>query len=196
MTAHANLAALRAELAARGLDGFVVPLTDEHMSEYVGAYAQRLGWLTGFGGSAGSAVVLDLRAGMAYRGGHIPQAVWTIRPRLTEALAQHVPAGGQVVLVADDTKSAAWAVASEWPQSVAAPLLLVGGMQAWLAAGYPQQATPDDPPDAACIDYLFFVHDRHDGNKEAARQYLAWETGLVAQLDAQERAGFRIPAKA
>jgi Xaa-Pro aminopeptidase len=29
------------------------------MSEYVGAYAQRLGWLTGFGGSAGSAVVLS-----------------------------------------------------------------------------------------------------------------------------------------
>ena len=62
MTSHANLAALRAELATRGLDGFVVPLTDEHMSEYVGAYAQRLGWLTGFGGSAGSAVVLAEKA--------------------------------------------------------------------------------------------------------------------------------------
>ena len=55
MTHSLRLAALRAELAARGLDGFVVPLTDEHMSEYVGAYAQRLGWLTGFGGSAGTA---------------------------------------------------------------------------------------------------------------------------------------------
>jgi Xaa-Pro aminopeptidase len=54
----ARLAALRAELALRGLDGFVVPICDEHMSEYVGAYAQRLEWLTGFGGSAGTAVVL------------------------------------------------------------------------------------------------------------------------------------------
>ena len=53
-----RLSALRAELARQQLDGFVVPLTDEHMSEYVGAYAQRLGWLTGFGGSAGTAVVL------------------------------------------------------------------------------------------------------------------------------------------
>ena len=35
-----------------------MPLSDEHMSEYVGAYAQRLAWLTGFGGSAGTAVVL------------------------------------------------------------------------------------------------------------------------------------------
>ncbi|KTT74170.1 aminopeptidase P family protein [Sphingomonas endophytica] len=62
MTASQNLAALRAQLATDRLDGFVVPLTDEHMSEYVGGYAQRLAWLTGFGGSAGSAVVLADRA--------------------------------------------------------------------------------------------------------------------------------------
>jgi Xaa-Pro aminopeptidase len=59
---HSRLQALRAELARRGLDGFVVPLTDEHQSEYVGSYAQRLGWLTGFGGSAGTAVVLATEA--------------------------------------------------------------------------------------------------------------------------------------
>ena len=53
-----RLATLRTRLAQEGLDGFVVPLTDEHMSEYVGAYAQRLAWLTGFQGSAGTAVVL------------------------------------------------------------------------------------------------------------------------------------------
>ncbi|HZF45896.1 MAG TPA: aminopeptidase P family N-terminal domain-containing protein, partial [Sphingomonadaceae bacterium] len=58
-THEARLTALRKELASRGLDGFVVPISDEHMSEYVGAYAQRLEWLTGFGGSAGTAVVLN-----------------------------------------------------------------------------------------------------------------------------------------
>lgn len=62
MSHSARLSALRNALAAQGLDGFVVPLTDEHMSEYVGDYAQRLGWLTGFGGSAGSAVVLGDKA--------------------------------------------------------------------------------------------------------------------------------------
>jgi Xaa-Pro aminopeptidase len=61
-TYHDRLTALREELARRRLDGFVVPLTDEHMSEYVGAYAQRLAWLTGFQGSAGSAVVLPAEA--------------------------------------------------------------------------------------------------------------------------------------
>ncbi|MBO9712301.1 aminopeptidase P family protein [Sphingomonas sp.] len=57
-----RLAALRDQLKRERLDGFVVPLTDEHMSEYVGAYAQRLAWLTGFKGSAGTAVVLPQEA--------------------------------------------------------------------------------------------------------------------------------------
>ena len=51
-TYEARLAALRAQLKKEQLDGFVVPICDEHMSEYVGDYAQRLRWLTGFGGSA------------------------------------------------------------------------------------------------------------------------------------------------
>ncbi len=57
-THEARLAALREELKRRDLDGFVIPISDEHMSEYIGSYAQRLAWLTGFGGSAGSAIVL------------------------------------------------------------------------------------------------------------------------------------------
>ena len=73
-------------------------------------------------------------------------------------------------------------------------LLLDGGLAAWKQAGLPLQASEDVPSKPQCIDYLFFVHDRHDGNKEAARQYLAWETGLVAQLDAQELAAFHLPA--
>ncbi|WP_294326128.1 aminopeptidase P family protein [uncultured Sphingomonas sp.] len=65
MTIHTErLAALRDHLATLDLTGFVVPLTDEYMSEYVGDYAQRLAWLTGFKGSAGSAVVLADTAAM------------------------------------------------------------------------------------------------------------------------------------
>ncbi len=57
LTHEARLTALREELKRRGYGGFVVPISDEHMSEYVGDYAQRLKWLTGFGGSAGFACV-------------------------------------------------------------------------------------------------------------------------------------------
>ena len=63
-TQESRLDALRKELKSRSLDGFVVPISDEHMSEYVGAYAQRLQWLTGFGGSAGTAVILADEAAM------------------------------------------------------------------------------------------------------------------------------------
>lgn len=57
-----HLAVLRDELKTRNLDGFIVPLTDEHMSEYVGNYAQRLAWVTGFTGSAGNGAVLSEKA--------------------------------------------------------------------------------------------------------------------------------------
>lgn len=53
-----RLAALRQELARRGVDGFLVPRGDEHQGEYVPAAAERLAWLTGFKGSAGYACVL------------------------------------------------------------------------------------------------------------------------------------------
>lgn len=58
----ARLAALRAELVRRGLDGFLVPLADEHQGEYIPDSAKRLQWLTGFSGSAGLAVVLADKA--------------------------------------------------------------------------------------------------------------------------------------
>jgi Xaa-Pro aminopeptidase len=57
-----RLAALRKELARRGLIGFLVPRADEHQGEYVPPRAERLAWLTGFTGSAGLAVVLAERA--------------------------------------------------------------------------------------------------------------------------------------
>ncbi|MET3463951.1 rhodanese-like domain-containing protein [Variovorax atrisoli] len=135
--------------------------------------------------------VVDLRGSMQFRAGHIAQARWSIRPRLAADLQGETR---QIVLVADEAALAAWAAASELAGISPTPLLLAGGMAAWSAAGLPVEATPELPADADCIDYLFFVHDRHDGNKEAARRYLAWETGLVAQLDAQERAAFRLPA--
>jgi Xaa-Pro aminopeptidase len=61
-TCAPRLSALRVELARRGLDGFVVPHSDQHMGEYLPAFAERLAWLTSFTGSAGAAVVLKDKA--------------------------------------------------------------------------------------------------------------------------------------
>ena len=65
---------LRAELARRGLDGFIVPLADEHQGEFVPPRAQRLAWLTGFTGSAGLAVVLAKTAALFVDGRYTLQA--------------------------------------------------------------------------------------------------------------------------
>ncbi|MEM5581865.1 aminopeptidase P family protein [Roseibium sp. AS2] len=57
---HAAL--LRAELARRGLDGFLIPRADAHQGEYVPPHDCRLQWLTGFTGSAGVAAILGEEA--------------------------------------------------------------------------------------------------------------------------------------
>ena len=54
---RAHLPLLRAEIARRGLDGFIVPHEDEYQNEYVPPAFDRLAWATGFTGSAGAAVV-------------------------------------------------------------------------------------------------------------------------------------------
>ncbi|WP_182417382.1 aminopeptidase P family protein [Bartonella sp. HY038] len=57
-----RLALLRKEMSRLGLNGFIIPRADEHQGEYVPPHAQRLAWLTGFTGSAGSALVLQDKA--------------------------------------------------------------------------------------------------------------------------------------
>jgi Xaa-Pro aminopeptidase len=69
-----RLASLRAELKRRGVDGFLVPRTDEYQGEYVPESAQRLTWLTGFTGSAGLAIVLPDTAAMFTDGRYTLQA--------------------------------------------------------------------------------------------------------------------------
>src|SRR6476469_9139061 len=108
MSSHADrLAALRAQLAADRLDGFVVPLTDEHMSEYVGSYAQRLAWLTGFQGSAGAAAVLPEEAAIFVDGRYTLQVReqvdgthWSYQSvpetSIADWLKVHAPNGGRI----------------------------------------------------------------------------------------------------
>ncbi len=69
-----RLAALRAELTRRGLDGFVVPHADRHQNEYLPPNEERLAWLTGFTGSAGTAIVLAEQAALFVDGRYTLQA--------------------------------------------------------------------------------------------------------------------------
>ncbi|MET0239525.1 MAG: aminopeptidase P family N-terminal domain-containing protein, partial [Sphingobium sp.] len=108
MSTHEDrLKALREQLSRDRLTGFVVPLTDEHMSEYVGAYAQRLAWLTGFQGSAGAAAVLPAEAAIFTDGRYTLQVreqvsgdQWSYQSvpetSVAEWLGRHAPEGGRI----------------------------------------------------------------------------------------------------
>src|ERR1039457_1256729 len=70
----ARVAALRAELDRQGLSGFIVPRADRHQNEYVPPSEERLAWLTGFTGSAGTAIVFADRAVLFVDGRYTLQA--------------------------------------------------------------------------------------------------------------------------
>ena len=143
---EARLAALREELARRGLDGFVVPISDEHLSEYVGAYAQRLAWLTGFGGSAGTVAVLKDRAAIFVDGRYTLQVRDQVDGRLYDYksvpqdslaawLAENAPAhAGSGAKVGFDP----WLHTRGWADAVSARLEKAG------AALVPVESNPVD----------------------------------------------------
>lgn len=101
-----RLAALREELAAEGLDGFLVPRADAHQGEYVAAHDERLSWLTGFTGSAGFCAALRDGAGVFIDGRYRTQvkaqvaAEFTPVPwpdiSLADWLKDQLPQGGIV----------------------------------------------------------------------------------------------------
>ena len=143
-------------------------------------------------------IVIDLGPSMDFRRGHIPGARWGTRRDLAQKVTLMLnerPDTRYVVLMADDDQKAQLAMTElEGLVQEKQCLLqfLTGGLRAWQADNLPVEATPDQPPNVDCIDFLFFVHDRHSGNREAMRQYLAWETGLMAQVTEDDKKLFTL----
>ncbi|ETX05057.1 MAG: hypothetical protein ETSY2_25270, partial [Candidatus Entotheonella gemina] len=139
----------------------------------------------------GEAVAVDVDHSMDYRKGHLPGAHWAIRPRLANVLPQ-LPAGRRIVLYSEHETRARLAAIDLKTMTGVPVAVLAGGREAWVAAGLPLEASPGTPPDVDCIDFLFFVHDRHQGNQEAMRGYLSWEEALPAQIAADGDAKFSV----
>src|SRR5438477_4576930 len=103
----ARLSAFREELARRKLTGFVIPRADQQQNEYVAPSEERLGWLTGFTGSAGMAIVLTEEAAVFVDGRYTLQAskqvdhkAWSVEPLADPPpenwLARHLIAGDRL----------------------------------------------------------------------------------------------------
>ncbi|MDR7156571.1 Xaa-Pro aminopeptidase [Sphingobium xenophagum] len=183
-----RLKALRAQLVLDRLDGFVVPLTDEHMSEYVGAYAQRLAWLTGFQGSAGSAVVLPEQAAIFTDGRYTLQVReqvdgehWAYesvpQTSIADWLGIHAPQGGRIGYDP-------WLHTSAWVKAASAALAKKGATLVAVDTNPIDAVWPDRPaPSAARL----VVHEDRFAGRSAAdkRQAIAdWlvETGADAAV--------------
>ncbi|MGX7024405.1 aminopeptidase P family protein [Vagococcus hydrophili] len=64
MEVSERIAKLRQLMEAQNIDYYVVPTADYHQSEYVGEHFKVRKWITGFGGSAGTAIIGLKEAGL------------------------------------------------------------------------------------------------------------------------------------
>ena len=171
-THEARLSALREELKRRGLHGFVIPISDEHMSEYIGGYAQRLAWLTGFGGSAGSAVVLKDHAAMFVDGRYTIQ----VRDQVDSKLYDYclVPKVSMGKWIADNAPAGAkigfdpWLHTKGWADEVGKALAKKGSKLIAVDTN-PVDAVWQDQPEPSTAAAL--VHaDEHAGRSSAEKR--------------------------
>ncbi|MFT9399618.1 aminopeptidase P family protein [Acetobacter sp.] len=102
-----RLTALRSLLEQEGLDGLIIPHSDEYLGEYTPACAERLEWLTGFSGSAGLAIVLPEAAAVFSDGRYVTQmdqqvdkSCWSCEHMYqtppNQWLADHAPKGARI----------------------------------------------------------------------------------------------------
>lgn len=126
-------------------------------------------------------VALDLSPKQRYRQGHVPGALWTTRAWLKEF--PEALANMDIVLMADDD-DVARLVASDLMATAPASALriLTGGAGAWAAAGLDLET--------GMTETLIEPHRDSKSAAQAMRAYLAWEGGLVAQIERDGDAGF------
>jgi rhodanese-related sulfurtransferase len=127
--------------------------------------------------------ILDFADSRTFCEGHIAGAWWLSRASLLEDLPR-IPPAPAYVLTSPDGILARLAL-PEVSSLAGTPVhVLAGGTEAWRAAGLPLQAGADrmagNPDDVV---YLR-PYDRPPEQAEAAmREYLAWETTLLSQLE-------------
>ncbi len=137
------------------------------------------------------ALVLDVARSTEFRAGHIPGAVWGLRTRL-HGLRDRLGAAPAVVVTSPRGVVARLA-APEVSGLTSAPVaVLRGGTAAWAAAGRPLVASPDDPPDQACVDVFLRPYDRNSGVEEAMRAYLQWEVDLLREVERDGTVAFGV----
>lgn len=140
------------------------------------------------------AVVLDTGSSERFRQSHPQGAHWINRSAITAGVAARAAETGRAIVMGDDDNVARLVALSLRQLHPSLDIVVLpGGLSGWQHTGLPLAATPDTPPDAERIDYLFWLHDRHAGNAEASAAYLQWELDLPALVGNAHEAGYRFP---
>lgn len=127
-------------------------------------------------GRPGQVVIVDVGTSSAYREAHLPGAVWCLRP-LLDRLA--LDEGTEMVVVSADNEDMADLAAADLRETTGVETkVLAGGNSGWIEAGLASEVSPDRPTDGERIDFLFWAHDRHQGNLQSIDTYLGWEGTL------------------
>lgn len=128
-------------------------------------------------------LVLDFSTSLKFRARHVPGAWWAVRSRLQEARTK-CGAAVHVVLTAEDERLARLAApeaAALWPDAKVE--VLAGGTPAWLAAGFPAEATlAQSTTTHDDVWYKPYDHEHETDYEKHARAYLEWEVALVEQI--------------
>lgn len=171
--------------AAPGRDGLSVPSSPLRPPVPPRALTARAAW-----GQAQKGVpVLDLRISADWETWRLEGARRVLRDELPGTL----PPGTLRAILLGDAAAVA-AAACELRAAGIAACWLQPDPDACAAAGWPVDRVRRRMSREEARDRVWFVHDRHDGNAEASRQYLAWEMNLINQLDRAERGAFgRVP---
>jgi len=131
-------------------------------------------------------VILDVRPSQDRERGRLTDSIWAVRSQLPALLP---PGISEVILYTADAAGAA-ACSLDLVESGITTFWLNADLATCAAASLSVDNQKQAMAREQAVDRVWFVHDRHDGNREASLQYLAWEMGLLAQLDAEERAEF------
>jgi rhodanese-related sulfurtransferase len=142
--------------------------------------------------AAETLALADTDVSAEYIDSRLPGATWGVRPR-AQALLDTMSDAPKIVLYSMH-ETRARLIAFDLQAMTDKPIaILVGGRERWGQEGRPIEPTPDGTLKAEDrIDFLFWVHDRDLGNDQAARDYLAWEEQLPAQIETDGDATYNI----
>ena len=121
-------------------------------------------------------MILDVGTSLEFEAAHVPGARWISRGWIELKLPEQFPDRGQSIIVTcPDGRNSVFAALALTKLGYTDVFVLDGGVQAWLATGYPTGKGPDsslaEPNDVVLSPSV-------RGSKEDMKRYLEWEIKL------------------